>query len=247
MSTRCEEWRDIPGYGGAYQVSDWGRIRTFRTKGHRTARRSEPKIMKIYEHNSGTTVCLRGKNGVPTAKENASITTLVALAFLGGVPSGMKAIHRNGNIIDNRLCNIALVTNRQHMEMIQRMAGPKKLHKPVLKFDTALEIVAVYRSSAEAGKANYYHQSTIADYCNLVPKSVIASDGYIYAWDDDKWLRKMLQRAKVELDALGIRYNDPYTECYYNLPPEPECQIDLSDLWLDEAPSIVGMCNPAFG
>lgn len=210
-----------------------GRVRTFRSTGHRNFRRSEPKLVTVIEYNSGTTVCLRGKNGVPTAKENANISTLVALAFMGGVPPGMKAIHRNGNITDNRLCNIMLVTNRQHMAMIQRLAGPKKPHKPVLKLDTTLEIVAVYRSTVEAGKTNHYHSSSIADYCNLVPRSVIAADGYIYAWDDDKWLRKTLKKAKAELDALGVRYNDPFTECYYDLPTE-DSEIDLANLqWAD--------------
>ena len=29
MCRKVEEWRDIPGFDGFYQASDWGRIRSF--------------------------------------------------------------------------------------------------------------------------------------------------------------------------------------------------------------------------
>ena len=47
MSRRTEEWRDIPGYSGLYQASDWGRIRTFKGQGyHRPVRVDNPRIMR---------------------------------------------------------------------------------------------------------------------------------------------------------------------------------------------------------
>ena len=41
-----EEWRDIPGFGGWYQISTEGRVRSFR-KGHgeKDVRADAPKIM----------------------------------------------------------------------------------------------------------------------------------------------------------------------------------------------------------
>ena len=46
--------------------------------------------------------------------------------------------------------------------------------------------------------------------------SLIAPDDFIYTFDDDAWVRKALSRARKELDAMNARYNDPFTECYYN-------------------------------
>ena len=45
MSARKEEWRDLPGYEGWYQVSDWGRICSFRDPHHKGQRLKTPVIL----------------------------------------------------------------------------------------------------------------------------------------------------------------------------------------------------------
>ena len=102
----------------------------------------------------------------------------------------------------------------------------------------ALEIVDASASAGEAGRKTGLDPSNVVRRCNLKCVSVFALNGLIYAWDDDCWLKKTLRRAMAELDALGIRYNAPHTEQYYNLPLEAEEGLDVSEIQWAEAPVL---------
>lgn len=97
-----EEWRPIAGYEG-YDVSDWGRVRSYWVRHGRDVRLvPDSKLMKathgcrhISLRKSG---CLKGKS--------LTIAALVLEAFVGPRPDGMFALHRNDNRNDNRLENL---------------------------------------------------------------------------------------------------------------------------------------------
>lgn len=236
MSRRKEEWRDIPGYDGWYQASDWGRIRSFRCGGHKDYRRKTPKILNTHPRTVGeftiVTVNVR-KNG--ERSKDVPVARLIAITWLGGIPKGKRAYHKDGNPLNNRRWNIEI--KAPFLEYNKN--NPSK-RKPVLKIDLTLEVLDCYKSARQAGRENGLGHRVILDYCNLLrQKTIIAPDGYIYAWDDDAWMQKTLQRAMPELDALGIRYNNPFTSKYYDLPPDPDLDIDPDILW-SEAPACGG-------
>ena len=84
----------------------------------------------------------------------------------------------------------------------------KKL--PVVKIDLTLEVVDAYPSARQAAMDTTINRGTIQLYCNhKTKKSVIAPDGFIYAWDDTRSIWATMRRAMRELDEMGIRYNDP--------------------------------------
>mgnify|MGYP001515647298 FL=1 len=88
------------------------------------------------------------------------------------------------------------------------------------------------------------NRGTIQLYCNhKTKKSVIAPDGFIYAWDDTRSIWATMRRAMRELDEMGIRYNDPFTGRYFDIPPHVDFDLDPT-LWWAEAPPGGGGGHP---
>lgn len=240
MSRKIEEWRDIPGFGGFYQISNAGRVRTWHNLNGR-GRSKEPRIMKTYSYQGHIRVALR--DPAIGRQRIFGVANLVFQAFIGDIPPGMKVCHKRLDASDNRPENLIL----SDASLIARQMNIKKggkytvgNRKPVVKMDTDLNVVAIYSSARRAEELNFFSSKVLADYCNQKRTSVIAGDGYIYAWDDEKSLRKTLARAMQELDALGIRYTYPGTEEYWNLPLEAESEPP--DLWLEAASLVGGGC-----
>lgn len=70
--------------------------------------------------------------------------------------------------------------------------------------------------------------------------SVFAPDDFIYTFDNTRWIWRAIKRAMVELDAMGVRYNDPFTGRYFDLPTDSDPEIDLTTLWWDQVPALEG-------
>lgn len=233
MSTRREEWRDIPGFDGWYQVSDWGRIRSFR-KGYKGARLETPVILHTTKYRYSTYIVIQWKG----KRRVLQVSKIVALAFLGGIPEGCVTYHKDGNTENNALCNIGIASRSEVSRecMSRKVAGWNR--RPVLKINRELEVVEAYPSRCQAARANGYRPDQMWLFCTLaIQFSVFAPDDFIYTFDDDKWVKKALDRARAELDAMNVRYNDPLTERYYEVPLEPEYPINQADICWEDAPS----------
>lgn len=231
------DWIDIPGYDGAYQINRQGQIRTWRwRKDHYAA---HPRLLIPYKHQSGKKGHKRTQLYVKLTRPDGvakmvPVIKLVVDTFLGGRPDGMVSYHKNGDLTDNAVHNIGFTTP----EKLGAMTGAKARRRPVLKIDTALEIVEIYHSARQAGVANHMSYQTVIDRCNhKMKRSEIAPDGFIYAWDDDRHLEKTLRRAMAELDAKGIPYNDPHTSEYYNLEMDTDGESGDPSEWM-EAPTL---------
>jgi len=103
-----EIWKDVPNYEGIYKVSDLGNIKSLLSN----------KIMKQSNTNDGY-LCIslmnKGKRWRP------KIHQIVAMAFLGHIPCGMKMVidHINDNPLDNRVENLQIVTTRYNSNKTQ--------------------------------------------------------------------------------------------------------------------------------
>ena len=100
-----EEFRDIKGYEGHYQVSNFGRVKSI--KFHKE------QILK----------CTTGPKGYPLASlsmggfvKHIRVHQLVAIVFLGHKPDGHKLIidHKDGVKDNNHISNLRIVTNREN-------------------------------------------------------------------------------------------------------------------------------------
>ncbi|MCI8414941.1 MAG: hypothetical protein HFF00_04850 [Ruminiclostridium sp.] len=235
-----EEWRDIPGYGGWYQISTEGRIRSFR-KGHgeKDTRAETPKLMtpRLLRNIKSSSACLRIRlvdvNGNQVFRYMA---TLMADTWIGPRPPGYNVCIKNNNPEDVRLSNLCIMKRSDITRL--KTIGPKTIRRklPVVKIDKFLEVVDAYPSARQAALASGIPPNTLKDYCNRkVKRTVFAPDGYIYCWDDSRIIWATLRRAMQELDELGLRYNNPFTGRYFDLPQDDDLDIDSNELWWTQA------------
>ncbi len=101
-----EEWRDVPGFKGHYQVSNLGEVRSFKS--------GSPRILKQTLCNHGypmVCLCINSKCNVKRVHK------LVASAFLNHKPCGFDKVidHINENKEDNRLINLQVITTRENV------------------------------------------------------------------------------------------------------------------------------------
>ena len=104
-----EQWKQIIGFPG-YEVSDYGRVRSFWRKIHKGIKGTRSvldinpqKIIKPYiRRDSRLSIHMRreGKD------YNFKVHRLVLLHFSGECPPGHEACHNNGDCADNRFINL---------------------------------------------------------------------------------------------------------------------------------------------
>lgn len=113
-----EEWRDIPGYEGTYQVSNRANVRSF-DRLSPTGRIWKGKMLK-------QSVSPRGYAKVSLFKDGKStlmlVHRLVAFAFLGLPDSERNMVnHKNGIKLDNTPENLEYVTNLENIQHAWRI------------------------------------------------------------------------------------------------------------------------------
>lgn len=109
-----EIWKDVPGYEGYYQVSNYGRAK--RIKPHN----GHAGILKPQRTANGYlkySFCVNGK-----IKQLAA-HRLVLLAFVGPCPNGLCVNHKDGNRENNRWDNLEYATNSENMIHAHIMLG----------------------------------------------------------------------------------------------------------------------------
>lgn len=168
-------WRTIPGYEGAYDVSIMGEVRT-----HRGVK--APRIMQQYTKLRGK-ARLPGRRCVKLSKngkaKEMSVLKIMAETWCGGGPAGTVPYHKNGDLSDNRLSNIGFATKKE----LGKMTGSNTRRKPVAKVDPQGEIVEVYPSAREAARANHLSRQNVIDRCHGRVKRPYALDGHTYQYE----------------------------------------------------------------
>ena len=106
-----EEWRDIEGYEGRYQISSWGRVRNAVTKNILMPYRNKKGYLKIG-------LCAK-RSKYP---EKYRINRLVAKAFIPNPYELPQVNHKDGNKENNSVTNLEWATNnenRKHAQMLK--------------------------------------------------------------------------------------------------------------------------------
>lgn len=111
-----EEWKDIKGYEGLYQVSDLGRVKSLKRKVkiYNGTRIVKERILKPCMGTHGYSMVSLSIND---KKKTFKVHKLVALAFLNHKPSGHKIVidHIDSNKNNNSLDNLQLISNRENV------------------------------------------------------------------------------------------------------------------------------------
>ncbi|NJC33905.1 hypothetical protein GGR88_001379 [Sphingomonas jejuensis] len=157
-----ERWREIAGFEGLYEVSDFGRIRSLARQtavsrdGRFSYARSQPaRILKPTLASGAARVSLH-RDG---EQSKANVATLVADAFLGDRLPGKVVMHRDGNPMHNGLGNL-VIADRSAVETAkgERGTGAQGLRNSQAKIGPAdaAEIRAYAGQETQASLADRY-------------------------------------------------------------------------------------------
>ena len=190
MKQEQEIWKDIEGYDGKYQVSNLGRVRSFRIKSEGVV--LVPRMDRC------------GYYRVRFCGKYRSLHRLVALAFVDGYREGLQVNHKNEKKDDNRACNLEWVTCRQNNLYGDRVARATKrtgerCSMAVKQFDLNGTYIRSYPSMTAAATAVGTTSSNICSCCK--GKRGVAggfrwSYKYTYKRVYGKVKRRMLQPRK---------------------------------------------------
>lgn len=125
-----EQWKDIKGYEGIYQVSNKGNVRALGHykncygTGHTRATIFINKVRMLRHTDNGKGYCIVGlkKNG---GRKNHYVHRLVAEAFLDKPPGCGVVDHIDFNIKNNNVNNLRWCTQKENIAH-----SKKNMHKP---------------------------------------------------------------------------------------------------------------------
>ena len=150
-----EEWKDIKGYEGYYQVSNTGRVRSLdRTIINKNGmeKKLKGKELKFQERKSDT----QGNNYrwvilyKNRKRETKYIHTLVLIAFKRNRPDGFQTRHKDGNGGNNNVTNLAWGTQSEnHQDKLRH--GRVPLGERVINSKLTKEEVIQIRKRYAAG------------------------------------------------------------------------------------------------
>lgn len=149
MERRDEEWRNIPGYEGLYQVSNIGRIRSLdrlvmKWNGMRIVH--SQIISQIRSGNGYMSVTL-SRDG---KKHQVTVHRLVAISFLDN-PNNLPTInHKNGIRDDNRVDNLEWCSYSENNKHAFRVLGRNNSHAVPVR---CIETGDVFSSMTDAAQA----------------------------------------------------------------------------------------------
>lgn len=113
-----EEWRDVPGYEGKYQVSNFGNVKTLTriVTEHRRSYIRQGKILnKYYSGEKIGYYKVKLYNGDRTFK-SAPVHRLVAEVFIGNPNNYLEINHIDGNPKNNHVSNLEFCTKEQNVK-----------------------------------------------------------------------------------------------------------------------------------
>jgi hypothetical protein len=185
MNDIDENWKDIDGYEGRYQVSNLGRIKSLNY-----IKSKKTKIIKCNRDNDGYYSVVLYKNVKP---KRYKIHRLVALMFIENPYNKPQVNHIDACKWNNNVNNLEWCTAKENLRHAWNMGLMEKsrdafrkyggknatliLSKSVMQFTKDGIFVAEYSSMAEARKQTRILQSCISACCRKKHKT---AGGYIW-------------------------------------------------------------------
>lgn len=116
-----EIWKDISGYEGLYQVSNFGRVkRLFHSK--KSSNRFKSNYDRSFKEvvlnppiNNGKYRRV-GLTSWSKLQKNYFVHRLVATTFIGQIPEGYTVNHKDGNKLNNKLSNLEIIHHQLNMQ-----------------------------------------------------------------------------------------------------------------------------------
>ena len=145
-----EIWKPVLGYEGLYEVSNFGRVKSFFYK-----RQGKTIVLSPRKVGNGYLAVHLSKD---KKKISFRIHRLVWEAFNGPIPAGMQVNHNNEVKTDNRLENLSLMVQKDNLNWGTRNKRASKamtngkLSKRVFQYSLGGEFIQGYPSISEAAR-----------------------------------------------------------------------------------------------
>ena len=174
-----EEWKDILGFEGRYQISNLGRVKSLVSE----------RILKECQSSNGyMRVCLCGADG----HKNMSVHRMVADAFISNPNDLPQVNHIDENKQNNRVDNLEWVTSKQNINHGTSLArrsyhqrytqsGKKVVHQ----YDMEGNLIGTFISIREAAR-HYGIDRTGIQHCCTNKKGFKTYKGYKWKFEEEK-------------------------------------------------------------
>ena len=196
-----EEWRDIPGWEGYYQISNFGRAKSI---AHTNFQGKSFKDRILRQH-----VRTKGYLGVRLYKEGKQtpyhVARLVALCFIGNPDNKPTIDHINTDKTDNRVENLRWATHHENMmnpiSLSQRRLtfsikyppkakAPDKRFRPIVAINPQTNEVKEYRYINEC-IADGFDRRHVSRICRKQRKT---TGGWAFFYKDDPAVKAFLPK-----------------------------------------------------
>ena len=171
-----EEWKDIKGFEGLYQISNYGNVMNTKTQ----------KLLIPYLRSNGYMGVTLYKN---LKKYYLSVHRLVAIHFINNPENKRCVGHLDCNKLNNMVDNLYWCThkeNNNHPTTRKRRSKSMKGRRPVAynpkkvyQYDKNGILICVWESACKAGE-NGYNRGNIQACCHNKRKT---ADGYIWSFN----------------------------------------------------------------
>ena len=138
-----EEWKPIPGYEGKYEVSSYGRVKSYQLD-------SNGRILSPGNSGNGYKIVILCKD---KKRKNYMIHRLVAEAFIPNPSKFPQVNHKDENKQNNYVENLEWcnsIYNNRYGTRLQKVA--EKLGKSILQLDKQGNIIKEWPSISKASK-----------------------------------------------------------------------------------------------
>ena len=168
-----EIWKDIVGYEGLYQVSNFGRIKSL----DRVIKYSNGKICKYKEETKALTKDGKGYSRVLVSKngkhKNLRVHRLVAQAFIPNPHNLSQVNHKDEDKTNNCVDNLEWCNCQYNVDY--------SLSKKVCQYDTNGNLLKIWKSIIEASRGSQIPDTNIGKCCKGEYKQ---AGGYVWRYAD---------------------------------------------------------------
>lgn len=176
LNKQVEIWKDITGYEGIYQISNYGRVKSLDREIHKNngvIEHRNGQIMKLLLDKDGYCILgLRIKNKI---KKSFRVHRLVAEAFIKNPDNLPEVNHKDENKSNNYVQNLEWCssqynnkygTKSERTQITKIKTSSYNCRKPVLQFDLNGNLIKRWESASEAERKLNFSNSCINRCCN---------------------------------------------------------------------------------
>lgn len=223
-----EEWRDVVGYEGLYQVSNLGRVKSLEVKFKNSFyNKKREKIMSQHDNGKGyltISISINGKS------KKEYVHRLVANSFIYRDEDKVEVNHKNLNKKDNNINNLEWVSKKENM----RHARINGAFENIKIYQYSIEGFYEREFSSLVEAAEFHNLSSKGDICRSCKNERAICRGHrfryykkdkinipkkkfkeVEAYKDDILITKYLSSKEASI-SLGVKENTIVTSCLRN-------------------------------